>query len=239
MNYSNLYIGFDRDGTLDLPNLQFDTNLAYQLKGLKSLGAKLFLASGKGCEFLNTYFKEFDVEFDIVCGENGGHIISNNVDYIKKCSNKHLDVFIDNLPLLNLPFFEEEPKKSIWTGRFFDKSEHAGKIIRQFIDINKLDLQVYIHPDNVGAVDVVPNVVDKTNVLEFIPYHANIHFFGDGNNDLSLMKHQRVIPHTVENATPEVKSCVQNKNGNISKLIAKDGVADGIGKLFLRSHHEH
>ena len=56
----------------------------------------------------------------------------------------------------------------------------AVRKIQAFIEFHELDLQVYLHPDAVGAVDVVPHVIDKVNVLEFIPNNAEIHFFGMG-----------------------------------------------------------
>lgn len=233
MYNSNLYIGFDRDETLELPNLEFDNTIAKQLRFLQENGAKLFLASGKGCEFLSEHFKQFNLTFDLICGENGGHIISEKMNFIKKCEKEHLDFFCKNIYSLELPYYENEPKESIWTGRFFENALGAARKIQAFIEFHELDLQVYLHPDAVDAVDVVPNVIDKVNVLEFIPNNAEIHFFGDGENYLSLMKHDRITPHTISNAIPAVKECVLAKNGKISMLEARDGVSELIDKLFL------
>jgi len=74
-------------------------------------------------------------------------------------------------------------------------------------------------------LDVVPDGIDKVNILDYIPQDAVIHFIGDSNNDLGIMQDPRVLPHTVANAKEEVKDLVARKGGYIAEEPVGDGVA--------------
>lgn len=233
-SFNNIYIGFDRDGTLELPNYPLNEKLAMQLSELHARGAKLFIASGKDYCFLESNFKKYNLQFEIICAENGGHIVNNsqNIDHIYRTHKHDFDFFCQNIDKLKLPAFDDEPKKSIWTKRFFNNAEEAASKIRDFVTLHDLQLQIFAHPDEVGGVDVVPLGIDKINILNFIPVDAEIHFFGDAENDLSLMYNMRVTPYTMANGSPAIKECVRFKNSIIADTDAGHGVSSILNTIF-------
>lgn len=234
MILENIYIGFDRDGTLEMPGHEMPDQLVMQMKTLQEAGAKLFIASGKDHLLLSNIFNGVNLDFWMICAENGGHIVipENEIDMIYSPQEEHLKIFLDNLENLDLPPYREEPKKSIWSKKFGAHSLAAKKIIDQFILENSLALKVYAYPDGDGGLDVVPDGIDKINLIPFIPNNAVIHYFGDGENDLSLMSHQKIIPHTVANAHFSVKECVSSKSGYQASANAGEGVSEIITRLF-------
>lgn len=234
MRLINTYIGFDRDGTLEMPNVEMPDNLVTQLQSLVQLGARLFIASGKDYATLIEICNNINLNPWMVCAENGGHIVipSENINYIYADQNSHLEIFKHNVDLLGLPEYFQEPKLSIWSKKFGKNVLLAQEKINHFINSKNLDLQVYAYPDGDGGLDVVPVGIDKSKLMEYIPQNAVIHYFGDGGNDLGLMQHTNVIPHTVSNAAAEVKICVKNKNGYIASFPAGVGVSELLTDLF-------
>lgn len=230
----NYYIGFDRDGTLDLPGIDFPKKLSKQFSKLQELGAKLFLASGKDYRRLTTIAKQIHLDPWMICSENGGHIVTfePQIDYVHKENTLDLQYFLDNLHILNLPQYKDEHKISIWSKKFGEHSLLAKNIIEEFIKIHELALHVYVHPDIDGGVDVLPIGIDKVNLLSFIPANAKIYYFGDAENDLCIMEHKRVIANTVSNARDIIKESVIKKSGIVSHLPAALGVSEILTKLF-------
>lgn len=230
----NYYIGFDRDGTLDLPGMDFPKKLSLQFSKLQELGAKLFLASGKDYKRLVTIAKQIHIEPWMICSENGGHIVTYEpqIDYVHKENNLDFQFFVNNLHKLKLPKYKEEHKISIWSKKFGENSLLAKNIIEEFIKTNELALHVYVHPDIDGGVDVVPLGIDKINCLSFIPKNAKIYYFGDAENDLGMMEHERVNANTVSNARDVIKESVLKKSGIISTLPASLGVSEILTRLF-------
>jgi hydroxymethylpyrimidine pyrophosphatase-like HAD family hydrolase len=234
MQLEGMYIGFDRDGTLEMSGCFMSDQLIQQIRLLSIMGAKLFIASGKNYRLLANIFDGLGLKFWMICAENGGHIVipEDDVDMIYSPSENHLDIFLQELNSLNLPEYKDEPKKAIWSKKFGHNSLLAKRIIDDFIKKNNLQLTVYAYPGGDGGLDVVPNGIDKVNLLPFIPTNAKIHYFGDGDNDISLMKHIRVTPHTVANANTEVKKIVMNRNGLCANYNAGQGVSDLLNKIF-------
>lgn len=234
MQLEGIYIGFDRDGVLEMPGLGMSDKLIQQIKLLSIMGAKLFIASDKSYSLLSNILRDFGLNFWMICAENGGHIVipEDNIDMIYSPYENHLDIFLEELSGLNLPEYKEEHKKSIWSKKFGANALLAKNIIDAFIQKHNLQLTVYAYPSGDGGLDVVPNGIDKVNLLPFIPTDAVIHYFGDENNDLSLMAHSRVIPHTVANANTEIKQIVTNRNGFCADYNAGHGVSELLNKIF-------
>lgn len=57
---------------------------------------------------------------------------------------------------------------------------------------------------------------------------------GDCDNDLQIMQHPRVIPHTVFNASNSIKKCVKEKGGIISEYPAGIGVTAILEELLQK-----
>jgi hydroxymethylpyrimidine pyrophosphatase-like HAD family hydrolase len=227
---SELYVGFDRDGTIDLPHLPVPRELGVQLQLLQEEGVKLFVASGKSYRFLQSVCAELDVMPWMYCCENGGHIVipGKGIEKIHRVDDS-LQRFIAAADQLPLPPSQDEPKYSIWSKRFGVGAPMAKPIIEAFIAREGLSLDVFAYPD--GAIDVVPPGIDKANALAYIPSSASVHFFGDGENDLGIMRHPNVIPHTVLNGADVVKDCVTSKGGRVAGLPAGHGVLELLRQL--------
>ena len=234
MTLANMYIGFDRDGTLEMPDIAMPDDLITQLQTLVQLGAKLFIASGKDYDTLIEICNKINLKPWMICAENGGHIVilDENINCVHTDQNAHLEIFKSNIDLLELPEYFQEPKLSIWSKKFGNNVLLAQDKIKQFINNENLNLQVYAYPDGDGGLDVVPTGIDKSMLMKYIPSDAVVHYFGDGSNDIGLMQHDNVIPHTVSNASAEVKMCVHSKNGNISALPAGLGVSKLLTNIF-------
>jgi hydroxymethylpyrimidine pyrophosphatase-like HAD family hydrolase len=226
----DLYIGFDRDGTIDLPHLPAPAELGEQLRIVQREGAQLFIASGKSYAFLTQVCAQLRIAPWMYCCENGGHIVipSERIEQVHR-GDDSLEHFIAAAARLNLPPCEDEPKHSIWSKRFGAGAPAAKALIDAYVAQHGLNLDVFAYPD--GAVDVVPAGIDKANALAFIPRSATVHFFGDGDNDLGIMRHPSVIPHTVCNGRAIVKACVAAKGGQVSELPAGHGVATLLKSL--------
>jgi hydroxymethylpyrimidine pyrophosphatase-like HAD family hydrolase len=85
---------------------------------------------------------------------------------------------------------------------------------------------MYTHFD--GSIDIVPAGIDKSNLLNFIPYGAAIHYFGDSFNDLGIMQSPRITPHTVRDAEQEIKDLVLHEGGR----IAQEPVGHGVQSIL-------
>ncbi len=217
MQLEGIYIGFDLDGILEMLGYDMPDKLIEQIRLLSIMGAKLFIASGKSYSLLSNMFDNLGLEFWMICAENGGHIVipEDKIDMVYSPSENHLDIFLEELSSLSLPDYKEETKKSIWSKKFGQHSLLAKSIIDDFIQKHNLQLTVYAYSGGDGRLDVVPDGIDKVNLLPFIPTNTVIYYFGDGDNDISLMTHSRVTSHTVSNA----------KN-------AGQGVSDLLNQLF-------
>ncbi len=232
---SNVYVGFDRDGTLATPDIPIPARLVEQLALLEERGATLFVASGKSHLQLTEIFLPIGFEPWLICAENGGHIVMRGQaqEWVEGCDHVDLQFFRASLPhIQHLPPYDEEPKRSIWSKKFHTRAEEAGRVLRAFIEEHELALDVFVYPDGWGGVDVVPRGIDKVKVLTHIPSPAVVHYFGDGDNDLTLMRDPRVIPHTMSNGNEKVKACVRQKEGLISDFPAGLGVSDILQRLF-------
>lgn len=229
-----IYIGFDRDGTLFMPGLPTPDLLIRQFKSLQDQGIILFLASGKSHAQLVEICEEIQLDPWLIAAENGAHILIPSQKYEHVGGRDHADLqfFIQSLNLIDLPPHGPEPKLSIWSKKFHEHAEQAGEVLRQFIELHQLKLDVFVYPDGCGGVDVVPQGIDKMMLLEHIPEDAEIHFFGDGENDLGMMEHARVIPHTMANGKEVVKNLVQAKGGRVADQPAGLGVASLLNQLF-------
>ncbi|QCP53461.1 HAD family phosphatase [Trinickia violacea] len=236
----NVYIGLDRTGTLELPGLPPPAELSERLHELQDEGVRLFIASGKSYDVLRHRCAELKLTPWMYCCENGGHIVIPEHAF-ETVAPKHRDLeyFARSLDLMDLPPGKPEVKRSIWS-RQFDKEVHDAKdIIARFIWRHDLALNVYVHPEHDGAIDVIPTTIDKANLVQYLPPAAVIHYFGDGDNDLGIMRHARVTPHTVSNARQAVRACVARRNGYISDLPAGMGVADMLERLSHRLGSAH
>ncbi|MEI6416837.1 MAG: HAD hydrolase family protein [Verrucomicrobiota bacterium] len=229
----NIYIGFDRDGTLEMPGHPVPERLIEHLEALKQMGAKLFLASGKNYELLSQIAAEIKLDPWMICAETGGHIVipSKKINYVAG-AHSDLATFKEKIHAIKLPPHGEEPKLSVWSKKFGDHALEAENIIKNFIAENHWNLVVYSYPDGDGGLDVVPPGIDKVNLLEHIPAHATIYYIGDDHNDLGLLAHDRIIPCTVANAKANIKETVSQKKGLISSHPAGKGVVDILSQLF-------
>lgn len=234
MRLKNTYIGFDWDGTLELFELKPSLQLIGFFKELQRQGAKLFLASGKTCQALEAISPGI-IEPFIIAGESGGHIRipSQGIEKFAEASDD-LIRFAELIKTYQLPPNTAQPiiKATIWSRMFGDRSVEAAKILEHAIKAHNLDLDVFPHPEIDGAVDVVPHYLTKANVLKFIPADAKIYYFGDGLNDLALLKSERVFPCTMVNAHEQVKTLVQARGGKIAKQPACLGVHELLLEIF-------
>lgn len=229
----NIYIGFDRDGTLEMPGHPLPTRLIQQLEALKNMGAYLFLASGKNHEFLSQIATDIKLDPWMICAEAGGHIAipSKKINSIIE-AHSDLIAFKEKIHTLNLPPYEEEAKYTVCSKKFGKNLLEAEAILKKFIADNNWNLTLYSYPDSDGSLDVVPPGIDKVNLLEHIPSHATIYYIGDDHNDLNLLAHDRIIPCTVGNAKQNVKEAVAKKQGHLSSHPAGKGVVDILSRLF-------
>lgn len=229
-----LYIGFDRDGTLASPAVPMPEKLVKQLDALQKEGVVLFVASGKSHAQLSAIFKEVAFNPWLIAAENGAHIVipEQNIDSMIEGRYPDLQQFLALLDSIPLPPYEDEPKRIVWSKKFREHAEAAGEILREFVKEKNLKLDVFVYPDGLGGVDVVPQEIDKCMLLKHIPQDAIIHYFGDSENDLEIMCHSRVMPHTMSNAKEVVKACVKEKGGMISEHPAGLGVSDILHRLF-------
>jgi hydroxymethylpyrimidine pyrophosphatase-like HAD family hydrolase len=218
------FVGFDYDGTLESPGFPIHTKLARAMIELERRGVGVFFASGKNMPFIETLSRRIGVNPLLICAENGGHIRDVNTGKESVFGEQEvLDHFSRAIENEALPSNTHEEKISIWTKRFGDDVEIAGNIIKKLVEKSGLNLSVYTYPD--GALDVVPDGIDKVNILDYIPHDAVIHYIGDSSNDLGIMQDPRVLPHTVANAKEEVKDLVAQKGGHIAQEPVGDGVA--------------
>lgn len=230
----NIYVGFDRDGTLEMPGHPVPEKLIQQFGALEKIGIKLFLASGKDFTLLKNITSEIKLNAWMICAENGGHIVvpEEGIDYVYP-HNDHFSSFKMKIHEITLPPYKEEPKRSIWSKKFGTQVLEAEKLIKNFINDQGWALNVYSHPDGDGGLDVVPTGIDKINLLPYLPDDATIYYVGDAENDLGLLSHSRIIPCTVANAKTDIQQVVQEKNGYIASKPAGDGVSELISKLFF------
>jgi hypothetical protein len=131
-----------------------------------------------------------------------------------------------------LPPQGPEPKVSIWSRKFGRQVDDARAILTDFIRRRGWALDVIAHPDVDGGLDVVPEGIDKVMLVDHLGAKGQVHYFGDSYNDMGLMGHPRVIPHTVANARPEVLTLVRSRGGQVAERVAGEGVADLIDSLF-------
>lgn len=231
---NNIYIGFDRDGTLEMPGHPVPERLIGQFESLRKMGIKLFLASGKNHELLSTIADEINMDPWMICAEAGGHIVipSQGINYV---AGEHSDLvlFKEKIDALELPPHGPEPKLSVWSKKFGEHVLEAETRIKNFISENNWDLSVYSYPDGDGGLDVVPPGIDKINLLNYLPHDATVYFMGDGENDLGLLTHERVIPCTLLNGSPSVQKVTFDKKGHIASQAAGMGVSELLEKLFL------
>jgi len=229
---SELFIGLDRDGTIDMPGLPAPARLVEQLRRMQQDGAKVFIASGKSYDVLKDVCAGLRLEPWMYCCENGGHIVIPHTgrEYVFS-EGTDLQFFIDHVGELALPPYRDEPKRSIWSKKFGSESLAAKRVIDEFVARHHLRLNVFAYPDGDGGLDVVPDGIDKSNLLPLLPDDAVVHFFGDGENDLGMMHSAGVVPHTVANGKQAVKQCVAEKGGHIADEPAGYGVCSVLAQL--------
>lgn len=229
----NIYVGFDRDGTLEMPGHPVPTRLMEQFEALKKMGIKLFLASGKNHALLSNIATEINLDPWMICAEAGGHIVIPS-EKVNAITGEHSDLafFKEKIHTVKLPPHGEEPKLSVWSKKFGKNVLEAEAMIKNFIAENHWNLVVYSYPDGDGGLDVVPHGIDKVNLLSHVPQDALIYYVGDDTNDLSLLAHKRIIPCTVANAKQAVKDVVHHKKGYVATKPAGEGVSEIISHLF-------
>ena len=229
MDLSNYCIGFDRDGTLEAENSPFPSALARKINILQQKGAFLFFASGREVAILQKIASSYGIDFDLIAGESGADIVGQQAAF----SFPDLMIFKEKIQTFDLPPHKKDPhKKIIWTHYFFEHLPEAVKIVEKIIKENHLKLTVFPHPDYDGALDIVPEQVDKKNILPFLPKGRKILYFGDSENDYQLMNSPEVIPYTFANGIEKIKNLVIQKKGIVSEKIAGEGVLDILNQLF-------
>lgn len=232
-NVNKIFVGFDRDGTLETSDLAMSSELKQKIVELEKSGINIFFASGKSIELLKDLASNIGVKPVLLCAENGGHIYDvKNGQELVLGKNADLERFGELIKRVDLPTHKYEHKVSIWSRKFGKHVNEAGRIIDEVIKQHKLELQFFTYPDGDGGLDVVSPGIDKKNLLSFISEDAIIHYIGDSYNDLCLMENERVIPHTVANANDVVKELVARKNGCISSKMAGEGVLSVLCKVF-------
>ena len=233
MKILNFTIGFDRDGTLVLPDRPVPGRLTARIRRLEALGVAFFLASGKNMEFLELFTRELGITPLLIAAENGGHIRTypERRDTVL-APTADLLAFVREVSSLVLPPHGPEPKLSIWSRKFGPQVEEAAAILADFVRRRGWALDVVAHPDVDGGLDIVPEGIDKDLLVAHLGTEGPIHYFGDSSNDIGLMRHPRITPHTVANARPEVVSLVKARGGRVAERVAGDGVADLIDSLF-------
>lgn len=232
-NTNNIFVGFDRDGTLEIPGLPMSDILKRKMVELEKSGINIFFASGKSMDLLKDLANDIGVNPVLLCAENGGHIYDfKNQHESVVDATKDLARFVELIKECELPPQRHEPKVSIWSKKFDAHVNKAGEIINELIKQHKLDLQVFTYPDGDGGLDVVPPGIDKERLLDFIPQNTAIHYFGDSFNDLCLMESARITPHTVANAKDVVKELVAKRGGRIAEEPAGAGVLSLLDEIF-------
>ncbi len=232
---SRIFIGLDRDGTIDLPGLPAPAELIEQLRCAQQEGAEVFIASGKSYEVLQQVCGELGLAPWMYCCENGGHIVIPGLgkEYVFP-GGADLQFFRSKVDRLPLPPYRDEPKRSIWSKKFGSKALAAKSVIDAFVARHALDLSVFAYPNGDGGLDVVPAGIDKANLLPLLPADAVVHFFGDGENDLGIMKAPGIVPHTVSNGKDIVKRCVLRRGGYVADEPAGYGVCSVLARLRSR-----
>ena len=230
---TNLYIGFDWDGTLSLPGVPHSPELGSAIGQLRKQGAKIFIASGRSYAELQPRCAELGLDIWMYCCENGGHIVipSRNIDHESSALSTDFQTFLHAVPTLPLPPGEQEARCSVWSMVFGEHVLQAQRAISNFIETHHLDLQVFVHPGVDGGVDVVPANIDKVHLMDYLEEDAQVVFFGDSHNDFKLMSHPQVQPHTVANAIAAILHLVRQRAGHIATLPANQGVAELLHKL--------
>jgi HAD superfamily hydrolase (TIGR01484 family) len=228
----NTFIGFDRDGTLELADHPIPERLIQKFQILKEQGATLFIASGKSYADLQVICNRISLNPWLYCAENGGHIvIPDQVEWLDESSQDIL-FFKDNISNIALPPAKLEDKRLLWSRTFGANAAEAADILNEFVAQHKLNLDVLYYRSGGGTVEIVPKGVNKTNLLKYLPEAKTIHFVGDNINDLNLMNDPRVTPHAVGNAIASVKECVAKKGGIVSDFDVGRGVLDILDKLY-------
>ena len=106
----NTFIGFDRDGTLELAGHPIPEQLIQKFQVLKERGVTLFIASGKSYVDLQVICDRISLNPWLYCAENGGHIvIPNQVEWLDDSSQDIL-FFKNNINSIALPPAKLEDK---------------------------------------------------------------------------------------------------------------------------------
>ena len=192
-----MWLASDFDGTL---NNGDDHSISQELQNylirLDKLGVKIFFASGRNLNFLRKIAKKINVIPFIIAAENGGHIWDQKTGEHLFSGIEDLEKFRSQVDKIECSDYEDELKYSIWTRCYsLESAGEAAAKIQNLVINNGWNLKVFLHPS--GCVDVVPTGITKSNVSLFLTQAKyDIHYFGDGFNDLSLMMLDSVTPHT-------------------------------------------
>ncbi len=147
---------------------------------------------------------------------------------------------VDSLPL---PPYRDEPKRSIWSKKFGPEALAGEGRHRRVRRAPRPE------PSACSPIRTVTRRRRRAgrhrqgHLLRFLPADAVVHFFGDGENDLGIMRAPRVVPHTVSNGKDIVKRCVSREGrlhrggaGGLWRLGAARAFASRAGapRRFLR-----
>ena len=226
MDLQNIYIGFDRDGTLEMEGVIVPYRLKEQFHSLQARGATLFIASGKSYIQLQNICQNLSLTPWLFCAENGAHILipEQNIERFEGGDSADFQRFLKMVDTLPFPAHRTVLKKLIWSKAFDENVFTVIDMLQKLIKEQKLNVSLFSYPTCGGNIEVLPAEINKTTLLQHIPDKAVIHYIGDSENDLHLMQNNRVIPHAVGNASDIIKKCVEEKNGTISKDYAGIGV---------------
>jgi HAD superfamily hydrolase (TIGR01484 family) len=228
-----IYVGFDRDGTLEAPAVPFPEALGEKIRQLQKQGVFVFIASGKSVAELQNIIADYGFSAHFICGESGGDFFPEHLLHAQNYPD--LDAFKQKVPSIfsQLPSFYGEDKKTVWSKKFGKDVLDAEGIIKNFVQENNWRLNVYAHPfDGEGGLDVVPVGMSKALALAHIPQEAKIYYFGDAENDLEIMQDVRVLPNAPSNAKAEIKQLVLQKGGKVATQEAGLGILELLNIYF-------
>ncbi len=227
------YIGFDIDGTLLFAGDKLSTQMKHHIVKLQKLGHYVFFASGKPMQYIIDICKEFSFSPWAIVAENGGHVLLDGKEgFSLAIKDNDLKLISQRFNFNTLPPHKVEKKKSIITLCFYTMKEgrEARQSLIDFIHENQLNIDVFLYDD--GALDLVPEGVDKSVILNYIQADEPVMFFGDSFNDVSLISRSNVIPMAVYNSIYEIKTLALAKNGIVATHSAQRGVSEVLD-LFL------
>lgn len=196
---------------------------------------EFFLSTGRNMNELGHIISKFRNLFSYVSTENGGIVFDQHKNEKiypsgQKPDEKLTELIDSVLKNYGHLIVKDRNKETIWSAEFEQNLDVVFQHCKNLIAERQLDITVYHHGNYNGTIDIVPNSINKVNILKILPSFHQVYFFGDSENDFELLAHEHVKAGTVENAKPRILQLVREKNGNgfVSNQKCGLGVLDGL-----------